>query len=231
MQQLQPTPPRELNALAAEVLSKLRGQPGAEHLIIGGGVALQHYCPHRPTVDLDGWWRDRARHETEVLLEGVLCAMAQAHGLTYQRRAFGDTQSFELVQGGQKVFTVQIALRSVALDEPLPSAWTPVLIETFRDNLGAKMNALVGRGAPRDFTDVFEVCYRGLATPEDCWSLWQQKNPDQEVSAARSRVLLHLEQIAARRPLNSLADPAERKRAQRLRAWVQRRLCDSADEY
>ncbi|MBM3881942.1 MAG: hypothetical protein FJ387_19840 [Verrucomicrobia bacterium] len=225
MQLHQPTPPVGLHVLAAGVLSRLRGQRAAENIVIGGGVALQHYCPHRPTVDLDAWWRDRARHETEVLLEQVLRSMAQERGLAYRRRAFGDTQSFELMQGDRKVFTVQIALRSVALDEPLPSAWAPVLIETFRDNLGAKMNALVGRGAPRDFTDVFEVCHRGLATTEDCWSFWQQKNADQNLGEAKARVLLHLEQIAARRPLAGLTDPAERERAGRLRVWVQRELC------
>jgi hypothetical protein len=225
VEQLQPTPPQDLNALAAEVLARLRGQPGAEHLIIGGGVALQHYCPHRRTVDLDGWWRDRARLETEALLERVLRSVAARRGLTYQRRAFGDTQSFELVQDGRKVFTVQVAIRSVALEEPLPSAWPPVGIETFRDNLGAKMNALVGRGAPRDFLDVHEVCQRKLATPTDCWSLWHQKNPEQAVSEARSRVLHHLEQIAVRRPLADITDARERERAGRLRAWVRTSLC------
>lgn len=126
-----------------------------------------------------------------------------------------------------QLFTVQIALRSVAVDEPLPSVWAPVWIESFRDNLGAKMNALVGRGAPRDFTDVFEVCRRLLASPNDCWSLWQRKNPDQAVHEAKSRVLHHLEQIAARRPVASLGDLAERERAEQLRAWVRRELCVS----
>jgi Nucleotidyl transferase AbiEii toxin, Type IV TA system len=225
MQALQPIPPRELNALAADVLDKLRGQPAAEHIILGGGVALQHYCPYRTTVDLDAWWRDRARKDTEGLLEQVLTAVGQERGLTYQRRSFGDTQSFELLRESKKVFTVQIAVRSLALDDPLPSAWAPVAIETFQDNLGSKMNALIGRGAPRDFTDVFEVCRRGMARPEDCWSLWQQKNPGQSLGEAKSRVLLHLEQIAARRPLETLSDPAERQRAEELRAWVQRQLC------
>jgi hypothetical protein len=62
-------------------------------------------------------------------------------------------------------------------------------------------------------------------TPEDRWSLWQQKNAGQEVSEAKSRVLHHLEQITARRPLESVADPAERQHAERLRAWVHRELC------
>lgn len=225
MQPIQPTPPRELNELAADVLDRLKGQPAAKHIIIGGGVALQHYCPHRQTVDLDGWWRERAQQETEALLEKVLSDVAVERGGTFRKRAFGDTQSFELMQGNEKVFTVQIALRSVALDDPLPSAWEPVLIETFRDNLGAKMNALVGRGAPRDFADVFEVCHRGLATTEDCWTLWKQKNLEQDVREAKSRVLHHLEQIAHRRSLERMIVPIERERAARLRAWVRDALC------
>lgn len=225
MEQSQPKKPSELNELAALVLERLRGEPAAQFIVIGGGVALQHYCPHRPTVDLDGWWRDRERQDTAALLEGVLRSIAAERGLAYRRRNFGDTQSFELVEGNKKVFTVQISTRSVALDEPLPSAWSPVLIETFRDNLGAKMNALVGRGAPRDFLDVFEVCHRGLATPADCWLLWERKNVGQDLKEAQSRVRFHLEQIEARRPVSTLTDPVERERTERLRAWVKEAFC------
>jgi hypothetical protein len=225
MDQLEPTRPKELHPLAAEVLDRLRGHPAAEHFVIGGGVALQHYCPHRATMDLDGWWRDQARHETLALLEEITQTLGAERGWAYRRRAFGDTQSFELAHENQKVFTIQIALRSVALDMPLASAWAPVLIETFRDNLASKLNALVGRGAPRDFRDVFEVCHRGLATPQECWTLWQAKNPDQNPGEAKARALHHLEQIAARRPLESLIDAVDRERAERLRAWVRHALC------
>ena len=222
---LQPTPPPDLNPFASEVLEALRDHPAAAHLVIGGGVALQHYCPHRPTVDLDGWWRDVARGETEALLEQTMKSLAEKHRLTYGRRAFGDTQSFELRDGGRKVFTVQVSVRSVLLDQPLPSHWNPILIETFRDNLGAKMNALVGRGAPRDFSDVFEVCHRALATPSECWALWREKNPGQETIEAKARVRLHLEQIAARRPLENFPALVEQERAKRLRAWVREEFC------
>ncbi len=142
MKRLEPRSPAELNPLAAEVLNSLKGQPAAAPIIIGGGVALQHYCPYRPTRDLDAWWRDRANVETEALLDDVLKTLADQHGFSYERRAFGDTQSYELAQTGTKVFTVQIAVRSVTLDQPWPTDWNPVAIETFRDNLGAKMNAI-----------------------------------------------------------------------------------------
>ena len=229
MNAFHPKPPSDLNPLAAEVLQGLTGQPAAAEIIIGGGVALQHYCPYRGTRDLDVWWQVAAREETERLLEEVLRTVARNHGLAHGRRAFGDTQSYELLDGARKVFAVKIALRTVALDPPLPSAWPPVGLETLRDNLGAKMNALVGRGAPRDFTDVFEVCARGLATPNDCWESWHQKNPDQNVSEGRARVLHNLEQIELRRPLAGIETAAERDRAARVRHWVRAGLCHGGD--
>jgi hypothetical protein len=37
------------------------------------------------------------------------------------------------------------------------------------------MVALVEHGAPRDFRDIHTVCMAGLSTPDDCWSLWRQR--------------------------------------------------------
>jgi len=39
-----PTMPARLHALAKEILDELRDQPAAAAIILGGGVALQHYC-------------------------------------------------------------------------------------------------------------------------------------------------------------------------------------------
>ena len=39
------------------------------------------------------------------------------------------------------------------------------------------MNALVNRGAPRDFLDIHAVVEADLLTPARCWELWQAKNP------------------------------------------------------
>jgi len=35
------------------------------------------------------------------------------------------------------------------------------------------MVALVERGAPRDFLDIYTVCQAGLVTLEECWELWR----------------------------------------------------------
>ena len=46
----QPSPPNQLHELAREILGELQDQPAAAALIIGGGVALQHYCEYRERV-------------------------------------------------------------------------------------------------------------------------------------------------------------------------------------
>ena len=125
--------------------------------------------------------------------------------------------------------TGRTSLQDVRLDPPLTSSWKPVLIETLRDNLAAKMNALVGRGAPRDFVDVFELCRRGFCSVDDCWNLWLEKNAEHSIREAKLNVLRHLELIEARRPLLSITDDSARARAQRLRDWVRAELCGRAD--
>ncbi len=57
--------------------------------------------------------------------------------------------------------------RSIELDPPLPSGWEPILVESLADNVGAKMNAVVERGAARDFLDVRELATRGIVTVEE----------------------------------------------------------------
>jgi hypothetical protein len=145
--------------------------------------------------------------------------VAEEAGMALRERRFGDTLSVELVRDGQHRFSFQIAVRSIAVEEPLPSAWPPLRVETLADNVGAKMNALVNRGAPRDFLDVHAVVDAGLLTPRRCWELWQAKNPDGFTEAARQNVLLHLAGLDSRRPLEGIADPEARERAGHVRQW------------
>jgi predicted nucleotidyltransferase component of viral defense system len=147
--------------------------------------------------------------------------LATRHKLELKQRSWGDTESFELLTANDaKLFSFQIASRSVALDPPLDSAWQPVKIESFRDNLGSKMNALVNRGAPRDFLDVHEICNAGLATVKECWDTWQLKNKEQDLHQAKANIARHLELLERRRPVGSITSAAERKRAIMLREWV-----------
>ena len=87
------------------------------------------------------------------------------------------------------------------------------------------MNALVNRGAPRDFIDIFNLCHRGGLTADDCWKVWQAKNPgrplEQGVAAARTR----LQEIESRRPLESIGDDAQRTASRELREWVAVSFC------
>jgi hypothetical protein len=215
-----PEPPEILDPLGREILEGLRGHSEAASIVLGGGVALQHYCPFRPTRDLDAWWRGHPDPAARALIEQVMAAVAARFGLETNVRAWGDTQSFELLREGTKIYSFQIAIRDVQLEEPLESAWAPVRIETLRDNIGSKMSALVIRGAPRDFVDVHEVCRRGLATVHDCWRTWSRKNPGRSVAEAKVTLLRHLELIESRRPLASIDDERERRSAERLRAWA-----------
>ncbi len=211
--------PRQLDPLAERVLSLLAGKPEAGHIILGGYFALQHYLDYRRTHDIDAWWRDRANPVAERAIRGAMQRVAAEERMEFHERRFGDTLSFELGEADRRRFSFQIAVRSVAVDEPQPSAWPPILIETLADNIGAKMNALINRGAPRDFLDINTVVEAGLLTPARCWELWQAKNPAAPVEAARQNLMLHLAGLEARRPLATIADPAERERAQRVRQW------------
>ena len=211
-------PPR-LDPLAERVLSLLSGQPEANQIVLGGYLALQHHLDYRTTRDIHAWWRGRADPAAEDVIRRVMQQVAGEARMTLRERRFGDTPSFELVQGGQSRFSFQIAVRSIAVEEPHPSAWPPLLIETLADNIAAKMNALVNRGAPRDFLDIHAVIDRGLLTVQRCWDLWHAKNPGGSTDAARQNLMLHLAGLDARRPLDSVADPEAREQARRIRQW------------
>jgi hypothetical protein len=213
------TKPRSLNPLAEEILIRLSAHPEASEIVLGGYFALQHYADYRQTHDIDAWWKTHASRATEDAIRTVMAGVAEAEGLTLRERSFGDTVSFELHRERVKEFSFQIALRSIALDEPVASAWPPILIETLHDNVGSKMNALVNRGAPRDLVDIKHVVDEGLVSVEDAWAFWAKKNPGQTIESAKQKVLLYLEVLEAKRPLDSISDAGERARAKELRDW------------
>src|SRR5947209_5887028 len=205
--------PAAIDALADEVLCLLSAKPEASEIILGGYFALQHYAHYRRTHDVDAWWRLRASPAAEQAIRQTMAAVAAAPGFELRERRFGETVSFELLGDGRKHFSFQIAVRSVTLDEPVASPWPPIWIETLPDNVGSKMNALVGRGSPRDFTDIKHVVGAGLLSVADCWALWSRKNAGAAPDAARQKVLLHLTALEARRPLDTITDADERERA------------------
>ena len=85
------------------------------------------------------------------------------------------------------------------------------------------MVALVERGAPRDFRDIYVLCQAGLITPHRCWELWRRcqrlAGSDTDSERARLAVETHLERIALHRPLAQIADPKKRAEAEEVRHW------------
>ncbi len=99
-------------------------------------------------------------------------------------------------------------------------------MDSFADLMAGKVTALVERGAPRDFRDVHAVCRAGLAEPGGLWRLWSRRQSasggDGDRKRAELLVLKHLDTIARLRPLESIADPEDRARAEQLRTWISR---------
>lgn len=214
-----PQVPKNLNPLAREVLEELSQYPGSSEIIIGGGVALQHYLPFRQTVDVDAWWAKGVSEQGLDAVERATETVALRHGYEVDKSSKKESHSFAFKKGEQKQFSFQIALRSLEIDPPFTSAWSPIKIETLQDNLAGKMNALVKRGAPRDYVDVHNICRQGLATPKECWDLWQKRNPKAEICDAASTVVHSLKSIEDRRPLETIKNLEERANVENARAW------------
>lgn len=216
-----PHRPPSIPELADLILTRLAIEPTSAEIIIGGGIALKHYVDFRMTHDIDGWWRHLRLEEAVSGIKTAMAELAAARHLILKHRTFGQTDSFELHEpSGKQIFAFQISKRDVPLDDPIPSEWPPIMLETFRDNVGSKMNALVQRGAPRDFVDIFEVVKRGLTTTDECWRLWEAKNTGASVNEAKIDILTHLKRIEQRRPISSIPHE-EREHAQQLRSWFQ----------
>lgn len=211
--------PFPIDPIAADILERLTGYPEASQIVLGGYFALQFYTRYRDTHDIDAWWKDAPDPRTEAVLRAVVAEVAAARNLSVRERRFGDTLSLELLAGERKCFAVQIAVRSLTLDPAVPSPWPPVLLESLSDNIGSKMNALVERGAPRDFKDIHWAVQAGLMHAAECWNIWSRKNPGSSVVEAKRKAALHLTKIECRRPLESIADDSARENASRTRDW------------
>ncbi len=116
-----------------------------------------------------------------------------------------------------------IAHRSAQLAPATPALWSGVLLDSFSDLVASKMVALVERGAPRDFRDIYALCQAGLTTPQECWELWRRRQQlagsDTNSDRARLAVETHLTRIAQHRPLPEISDPQKRAEAEKVRQW------------
>ena len=121
------------------------------------------------------------------------------------------------------IFSFQIASRSAQREPSAPAPWTNVLLDSFPDLVASKMVALVERGAPRDFRDIYALCQADLTTPRECWDLWRrrQQSVDSDTDGNRARLAIetHLSRIAQHRPLAQITDFQQRAEAEGLRGW------------
>lgn len=227
---MNPVKPRRVEQHAEACLQALAAQGLGDRISLGGAFGLSYYLEYRSTHDVDAWWSpsagDADRRRIVSLLQDTLRRFGQV-----RVRSWGDVVSVELEAGGKVVFSFQIASRTAQIEEPQPAPWPRgVLLDSFRDLLAAKMVALVERGAPRDFRDIHAICGAGLADPELCWSLWQQRRgltgDDTAPSRARLALLTHLERIELHRSLDAIEDPEEKARASALRSWFRGRFLD-----
>jgi len=196
-------------------------------------LGLFHYLDYRPTHDVDAWWSESP---TEAQKQAVVQALetSLSNFGSVRIRTWGDVVSVELSQDGKTVFSFQIAARTLRLEEPILAGWIDVPLDSLADLVASKMNALVERGAPRDFLDIFTLCQAGLLSMEECWALWSKRQrlagSDADGSRARLAIETHLERIALLRPLEKIADLQMREQARQLRDWFLRLFLQVKDE-
>lgn len=217
-----PQKPTNISDYAVVCLRALSQVGLGNCLSLGGAFGLLHYLDYRSTHDIDGWWMpESSSHERRRVIE-VLESTLAGYGAVRTRR-WGEVVSVELREANRTVFSFQIAERSALLQEPIAVEWTDTPIDSLPDLIASKMNALVERGAPRDFRDIRAICQAGLATPQGCWTLWRQRqllvDGDPNLDRAYLAVATHLKRIEQHRPVEQINDAEDRRVAQQTRLW------------
>lgn len=221
--------PKTASEYALGCLEALQNSSAGRFLVIGGAFGLAHYYEYRMTKDIDAWWTEDAgekeKEEVIRLLEAALARFGEV-----RLRRFGDVVSVDLRKDKEVVFNFQIAARSALLRTPLESPWPPVALDSLDDLIASKMTAVIERGAPRDFVDIYEVCKQNLVTVSQCWELWQEREKKRGVDSPDPALgceglLLHLSRIERVRPLESIRDVNQRKHAEAVRNWFKYEFC------
>ena len=200
-----PKQPQEVPAFARACLDALAVEGLGSSISLGGAFGLAHYLEYRPTHDVDAWWVEPVERERRRQIIGTLEEALRTFG-EVRTRSWGDVVSVELRQEGKTVFSFQIARRSAELRPPLASPWPgEIRLDSLEDLIAGKMTALVERGAPRDFRDIYTLCQRGLASPARCWELWEERQrmagEDTDRRRASLAIRTHLTRIEQVRPL------------------------------
>jgi hypothetical protein len=219
---LVPQRPKQLSSYAELCLEALSHSSLANRISLGGAVGLMHYHEYRPTHDVDAWWISTTSQQDRRQVEEVLESSLRPFGDVRTRR-WGDVTSIELRDNNIVVFSFQIAERSAQLEALRSSPWRGVLLDSLTDLVASKMVALIERGAPRDFRDIYELCQVQLTSVDECWRLWHQRQElvgsDTDLMRAKIAVQLHLERIEKHRPLVSISEFGEREKAREVRSW------------
>lgn len=229
-----PKRPSNLSIYGEACLRALAKAGLGDKISLGGALGLLHYLDYRPTHDVDAWWSAAAteeeRQQVVKTVEEVLRSFGQV-----ETRSWGDVISMELRDETGRIFSFQIANRSAQLARPAQAPWVAVLLDSFQDLVASKMVALVERGAPRDFRDVYSLCQSDLITPRECWELWRkrQQMAGSDCDAVRARLALetHLSRIAKHRPLAQIEAPEPRQEAQRLRDWFAKEFLNALEAF
>lgn len=220
-----PQRPQNLPDYAEVCLQALAAHQLGDKISIGGALGLLHYLDYRSTRDVDAWWTESATLADQRQIISILETTLRAFG-PVKTRIWGDVVSVELLQENQTCFSFQIARRSAQLETATPAPWINVLLDSLDDLLASKMVALVERGAPRDFRDIYALCQAGLSTPRRCWELWRQRQvlagSDTDLARAQLAVETHLARIIQHRPLEQIQDPQQRREAEQTRHWFQK---------
>lgn len=222
MKNIQPQQPAHLSPYARACLDALVKADLAKYISLGGALGLFHYLDYRSTHDVAAWWSDSATERQRRAVVGVLETTISEFGRA-SVRSWGDVVSVELFQDDKAVFSFQIAARSSRIQESIPAGWIDVPLDSLPDLVASKMVALVERGAPRDFLDIYSLCKAGLLNARECWTLWRQRQElsGNDTGAARARLAIetHLERITLHRPLGNIADAGQREQARQVRDW------------
>jgi Nucleotidyl transferase AbiEii toxin, Type IV TA system len=217
-----PKRPRQLSDYAARTLEALAAEGLGHQISVGGALGLLHYVDYRSTHDVDAWWSLSATAEERERVLRAVEGSLQPFG-EVRTRSWGEVVSIELKVAGKTVFSFQIASRSAQLAAPEQLPWVDVSLDSLTDLIASKMAALVERGAPRDFRDIYTLYESGLTSARACWHLWGERQhkagSDTDRHRARLAVQTHLARIARHRPLESIPEAAPRDEAARVRSW------------
>lgn len=233
MKNIQPQQPSNLSPYSRACLDALVAAGLAERISLGGALGLFHYLNYRSTHDVDAWWSIHLTAEQKREVTQNIETTLNTFG-SVRIRAWGDVTSIELSQDGKTVFSFQIATRTIHLEESVSAGWIDVPLDSLSDLVASKMTALVERGAPRDFLDVYTLCQSGVVKISECWALWRKRETlagsDANLTRAKLAIETHLERISLHRPLEKINDAQQHDQARQVREWFTSEFLQVNDE-